>query len=138
MIRGTYCLVLNIRMPVKIRVGSLGKLQLRKGIYVYVGSALNGIETRIARHFRRRKKRFWHIDYLTTRRDISIEAAYYLGSGKREECSVADALLDIAEPVKKFGCSDCSCKSHLFRVPERRKLKLFLRKNSMKPFSAKP
>ena len=42
---------------------------MEKGLYLYVGSAKKGLEQRLARHMKKRKNRFWHIDYITSRRD---------------------------------------------------------------------
>ncbi|NIT57694.1 MAG: DUF123 domain-containing protein, partial [Aliifodinibius sp.] len=53
---------------IKIRIGSLGFIDFMKGYYVYVGSALTGLEQRITRHFKVSKGEHsvthWHIDYL--------------------------------------------------------------------------
>ncbi|MGZ7049923.1 MAG: GIY-YIG nuclease family protein, partial [Methanobacterium sp.] len=62
----TYCLLINLNVDSEISVGKLGKLNFKKGFYVYVGSALNSIDARIKRHLKNDKKLFWHIDYLLT------------------------------------------------------------------------
>ncbi|MFB6089231.1 MAG: DUF123 domain-containing protein, partial [Candidatus Aenigmatarchaeota archaeon] len=33
------------------------------------------------------------------------------------ECETAERLSKVGEPVKDFGCSDCKCDSHLYKVP---------------------
>jgi len=35
---------------------------------------------------------------------------------KSEECKIARKLSERGIAVKRFGCSDCGCVSHLFRV----------------------
>ncbi|MHC1567329.1 MAG: GIY-YIG nuclease family protein [Candidatus Syntropharchaeia archaeon] len=113
--RGTY--VLLIKAPEKeIRVGKLGIIRFKSGFYAYVGSALNGIEARIKRHLSNEKKIHWHIDYLLT---ISrIETVFYAETAQRMECDIAESLSDL-ESVREFGCSDCTCESHLFFSPEK-------------------
>ena len=62
--RGVYVLVVSIDEPASLKVGRLGRLSFKKGLYAYVGSGQVGLRARVARHLRRNKKRFWHIDYL--------------------------------------------------------------------------
>ncbi len=95
-------------------MGALGKLTFPAGLYAYVGSAQNNLEQRIARHQRKEKRLFWHIDYLLNNPASKILTILYKNSGKIEECKIAELLGKKAEPISKFGSSDCSCKSHLF------------------------
>jgi len=62
-VRGTYALVLYLLPAQTIRVGKLGAFKFPRGYYIYLGSALNGLVRRIARHLRSAKRPFWHIDY---------------------------------------------------------------------------
>ena len=55
-----FCLFADCRL----QIGSLGEREFRAGHYVYVGSAARGLEARIARHGRLRKKMHWHFVYL--------------------------------------------------------------------------
>lgn len=116
MAKGSYCLILEIKKHIKARIGSLGKLSFEKGVYVYAGSALNSLEARIKRHFGKRKKKFWHIDYLTARKSVIVKEAYCKLSERKEECEIAKGFMKIGKPVKGFGCSDCDCESHLFKI----------------------
>ncbi|HDO20376.1 MAG TPA: DUF123 domain-containing protein, partial [Candidatus Bathyarchaeota archaeon] len=86
------------------------------GIYVYVGSAQNSLEKRIARHFRKKKKKFWHIDYLLENENVKIITVLYKIAPRREECRIAKEINNIGSPIKGFGSSDCKCKSHLFKL----------------------
>jgi len=113
--RGTYCLVIDIMVASSVRVGSLGVREFPAGIYVYVGSALSGIEKRVSRHKSANKKRRWHIDYLLDKAEVLSTIAIPT-ERKSTECEVFQALASCegaSVPVDGFGSSDCTCKSHL-------------------------
>jgi len=115
--RGAYLLFLNVKRNIRIRVGGLGLINLRSGYYVYVGSALASLEKRIERHFRKTKKLRWHIDYLTSDRNVNVEFAIAISSDSRIECSLSEEIARYAVPVAGFGKGDCSrCSSHLYRI----------------------
>ncbi|MCD6313186.1 MAG: GIY-YIG nuclease family protein [Thaumarchaeota archaeon] len=115
--RGVYLLFLKIAEDVRMRVGGLGRLTFKKGLYVYVGSAQNNLEKRIMRHKSRVKKLRWHIDYLTKSKKVKPIAAYAYDLGREYECIIARLLSEISsESIKGFGSSDCKCRSHLFRL----------------------
>ena len=111
---GVYHLVLRLPRPGSIRIGRLGFHRLGAGYYVYTGSAMNGLEARVARHRRRRKKLRWHIDYLLQKAEIA--AVELIPTRKRLECARNHVVLSLpgaAIPVVGFGSSDCRCRSHL-------------------------
>ena len=110
--KGTYLLVMELHEDTSIMVGKHRIIHFKKGYYVYVGSALNGLEQRIQRHLRTNKKNHWHIDYLLHFTEI-VEILYKENT-LREECSIARLLKRNFTNIPGFGCSDCSCKSHLF------------------------
>jgi Uri superfamily endonuclease len=114
--KGIYLLIIDVKKDIKRKIGKLGEVKFEKGEYIYVGSAQNGIEKRIERHLKKKKKNFWHIDYLLTSGDVSINKIFYKEVNKEEECKTAEELSKTSEPVAKFGCSDCDCKSHLFKI----------------------
>ncbi len=114
--KGAYLLLVKISKDTKIEIGALSKLFFEKGTYVYVGSAMNGIEKRVKRHFGKRKKIFWHIDYLLSAPGVKLGAALAKPSKLREECKIANKIALEGIPVLGFGCSDCNCNSHLFKV----------------------
>jgi len=62
--KGIYCLVIDISSNINPKIGALGRVKLKRGTYVYVGSAQNNLKKRIQRHFSNNKKIRWHIDYL--------------------------------------------------------------------------
>jgi Uri superfamily endonuclease len=115
-LKGVYVLVIQLSGDAEIRVGALGKMPFAKGTYVHIGSAQNNLEKRVARHFRRKKRVFWHIDYLLQNPCAKVVKVFWKAAGKTEECEIAKKIGAEGEPVVGFGCSDCRCKSHLFRV----------------------
>lgn len=113
--RGAYILLLSLKRNERLSAGSLSHRDFRKGYYLYVGSAMKNLSQRIERHKRARKNLHWHIDHLRARSEFL--AALPVRSSARLECDLADALSAIAQDaVPGFGCSDCSCASHLFRM----------------------
>ncbi|MBN2551711.1 MAG: GIY-YIG nuclease family protein [Spirochaetales bacterium] len=99
-----------------MNAGALGELQLEAGWYVYVGSGKRNLSARIARHHRRSKKMHWHIDYLLERVDPRRVKSLPIRSRHDLECRLARSVAGLAAGfVQGFGCSDCSCASHLFR-----------------------
>ncbi|MGF3585356.1 MAG: GIY-YIG nuclease family protein [Thermoplasmatota archaeon] len=120
--KGSYILVIELKEDKIIQIGKLGKIFFKKGFYIYVGSALNGLEQRINRHLRKTKKKHWHIDYLL--KYAKIIDVFYKESGKREECKIAEILGKQLVAIHHFGCSDCRCKSHLFYESERNIVKI--------------
>ena len=95
-----------------IKIGNLGEVCFAPGFYAYVGSAMNGLKSRLSRHLIRKKKKHWHIDYLLEQASVLDIAVH--GTTKRSECAIAGALGANFDSVQSFGCSDCRCRSHLF------------------------
>lgn len=118
--KGTYCLCIIVERELAVEVGALGRLVFPPGRYIYVGSAMNGLEARISRHLNTSigvpGAVHWHIDYLLKEKNVRIEAVYTIASEDRIECFVAAAVSKRGRMVRGFGCSDCRCESHLFRV----------------------
>ncbi len=119
-IRGTYALVIYVPRAQPIQIGALGTFAFPRGWYLYIGSALNGLDARIARHRRREKKLHWHIDYLLQHArvvDVWIDAG-----GRRLECAWAQTALGLPKTkvvAPRFGSSDCHCAAHLVCFPTR-------------------
>lgn len=111
---GCYQLMIRIEKGCHIRVGRLGVFFFPAGWYIYTGSALKGLSLRIMRHLRREKRLHWHIDYLLQHGRITgIKKCL---TTKRKECSLNVRLFKFFKAkviVKKFGSSDCRCKTHL-------------------------
>jgi len=118
--KGAYCLCINVREDTVVEVGALGKITFPKGEYVYVGSALNSLEPRVERHMHTstgdHDVTHWHIDYLLREPATSIQTVYVVETDERLECTIAGKVAEHGRPVKGFGCSDCRCVSHLYKV----------------------
>ncbi len=96
-----------------LRIGSLEKQQFPRGIYLYIGSALNSLPARIRRHLRAEKRIHWHIDYLL-RSGVEILAVAWRPTRIPAECRISRWVgRHAAWSVNRFGCSDCECVSHL-------------------------
>jgi len=119
---GAYCLILMLNIPRKIKIGSLGILNFSAGKYVYVGSALNNLEKRIQRHVNKKKKKRWHIDYITTSKDVQVVKALVKESDQRQECEIAQNISNYGIAVSGFGSSDCRCESHFFHIEDETKI----------------
>ena len=112
---GLYQLVIRLRQERDIRVGRLGRFRFPAGFYVYTGSAKRGLEARIARHLRARKKMRWHIDYLLRYGRI-LEVKRYATSDE-SECQLSQRVESVEGSrmvAAGFGSSDCECSTHLF------------------------
>jgi Uri superfamily endonuclease len=117
---GIYQLLIYIPQKKSIKIGKKGIFEFPKGYYVYTGSAKNGLKSRIQRHLKKTKKKFWHIDYLLPYASIKDVIVHV----KKSECYWNNRLFDSEESeilVNGFGSSDCRCKAHLLyfkRKPE--------------------
>ncbi len=117
--KGVYVLWLYLPHPSRITVGRLGTFLFERGVYAYCGSAQRNLAARLARHRGIEKNLHWHIDYLRAHARYLGEVAH-LGRPKEAECQLAAGLLQLPAsyfPVPGFGASDCSCVSHLVKVP---------------------
>jgi Uri superfamily endonuclease len=118
--KGSYCLCIKVNKNIKIEIGSLGSINFSPSKYIYIGSALNGLEPRIKRHINtsngNTKAIHWHIDYLLSNHYVKLESIYIKESSKKEECEIAAKISQKGIPIMSFGCSDCNCKSHLYEV----------------------
>jgi len=117
---GAYCLCIRVEGDCTIRIGALGELDFVEGFYVYVGSAMNGLEARIRRHVNTSMGVYraihWHLDYLLKEEDVRISRVFIKPSDVKVECELANSVSEYGVQVKDFGSSDCRCSSHLFRV----------------------
>ena len=121
----SYLLFIDVLDDVKIEVNGWN-LFVRKGKYIYVGSALKNIDKRIERHIKSSKglteKKHWHIDYF-----LSDEKVFLKDFSKfdKKECDLSQEIfkakkvlpvfLEKENKKKGFGNSDCNvCKSHLY------------------------
>lgn len=116
--KGCYCLIIKLNENSQIKIGKkLGIIDFDKGYYVYVGSAMNSLESRINRHLSDEKKLHWHVDYFL--RQSEIEEVIFNESAEKIECELSHYISTKSEGVKDFGCSDCECESHLYYFKNR-------------------
>ena len=118
---GTYILVLRCSAARAARIGRLGRLHLRPGWFLYVGSAFGpgGLRGRLQHHARRAARPHWHVDYL--RRYARLEEVWYESNARRECERAAEigAMPGAVILLPGFGSSDCRCGAHLFWFAER-------------------
>ena len=116
--KGTYCLIFSVE-GVTFRTGRGREFAVPAGNYIYVGSAFGsgGLRARVGRHLKRGKRPHWHIDYLTNHESFELIDVKTF-EGLRIECEIASLLSSFLPSVKGFGCTDCRCPSHLFRLPD--------------------
>lgn len=114
---GTYALLLSSPGNRLVQVGQLGQLHVRRGFYVYIGSAFGagGVRARVAHHCRPATRRYWHIDYL--KEVTQLTEVWWTHDPVRQEHQWAvlfEHLRGSSIPLPGFGASDCGCASHLF------------------------
>ncbi len=114
--KGVYVLFISVGQDLTLDVGALGPTFFEMGLYAYVGSAQNNLEKRLKRHFRKNKRRFWHVDYLIASRIAKVMVVFWKEGEKKLECEIARKIRQFGPAVKGFGSSDCSCEGHLIRV----------------------
>lgn len=86
--KGCYCLIIKLNQNSRIKIGKkLGFIQFEKGYYVYVGSAMNSLESRLKRHLSNDKKLHWHVDYLLKDDNSKILDIIY-NIDKKVECDI--------------------------------------------------
>lgn len=114
---GIYVILIHLPHKTELKVGSLGNINFAEGYYAYVGSARTNLTKRIERHLRRKRKIFWHIDFLTSKfKPFSVLPI--LGDSEWE-CEFAKKAFKICDfTIFGFGSSDCGCPSHLFGFKE--------------------
>lgn len=121
-IKGIYCLCINNQHSKLVKIGALGLLEFEEGHYIYIGSALNSLIPRIERHLKQSRGNHnvtrWHIDYLLKEPSVGIDSIYIKETDEPIECIVSGKVSSHGTPVQKFGCSDCRCKSHLYKVKD--------------------
>lgn len=116
--KGTYVLFVTFDRDINITVGAKGPHFFAAGTYCYVGSAMAGLDQRLKRHLAHEKCLKWHIDFLTVSCDRSEAWESY--PDFIPECDLAHLVEECGgvPEMDGFGCSDCDCRTHLFRVSQ--------------------
>ena len=109
--RGSYFLVIYLDRDTKIKTKAK-EFCLKKGYYIYVGSAMNFLEKRVARHFKKEKRLHWHIDFLLQK--AQLLSAYLIPSRERIEEKLSRIVGEVFQGVEGFGASDLSVKTNLY------------------------
>jgi Uri superfamily endonuclease len=128
---GTYALIGACDTHQQVIIGKLGRLRVRPGYYVYIGSALGpgGLKARIAHHTRISVHPHWHIDYL--RSVLRLKEVWYTVDAEPYEHRWAESISGLkgaTQPIRGFGASDCSCTSHLFAFTDQPPIRSFRRR----------
>lgn len=111
--KGSYIILGELKRNIYLNIGKRGNIFFKKGFYLYVGSAMNSLSSRIKRHLRKDKKLRWHIDYLIPY--FKNVEPLIINSEEKIECIISSEIEKICEGyIKGFGSCDCKCKSHLY------------------------
>lgn len=113
---GAYVLCCVVERRVRLDLGGLGEVALGCGIYLYAGSARQGIRHRCQRFLNPARLRGrWHIDRLL--RCSGARALALVPLPGRKECELVGRLsrLGFEPPIAGFGATDCrqGCEAHL-------------------------
>ncbi len=110
--------MMEAEKPSVVKVGKLGEIALQPGRYYYGGSAKNGMAKRIERHFNEDKKKYWHIDYMTSHPDVEVIEAWCFPDQTDIEHILSNLEQTITDNIPKgFGAGDCKrgCPAHLWK-----------------------
>ncbi|CUS77102.1 Uri superfamily endonuclease [Candidatus Kryptonium thompsonii] len=121
-----YILLIFVKREVNKVVGKLGVVKFSSGYYAYVGSAKLNFEHRIKRHLLKKKKLFWHIDYLLNSKGVEIKKVFYSDGAFEHETARKMSIFGF-KAVKGFGSSDCNCLGHLFYVDDEKKFESLIK-----------
>ena len=120
--KGIYTLILFLPKEIHLKIGKLGTQRFPRGYYTYTGSALgigsSSLRQRLLRHLKKKKQKFWHIDFLLSHQNVHLTGLVAAEIDGRVECQM-NLYIKIKEraeiPVPHFGASDCrrDCGSHL-------------------------
>jgi Uri superfamily endonuclease len=111
-LKGSYILNLYLKAGTHVSIGRLGIHPLKKGHYLYTGSAMGpgGLNARLGHHRAVTETPHWHVDYL--RRICRIRKIWFLEGSENMEHQWSDYLSKQAGsviPIPGFGSSDCTC-----------------------------
>ncbi len=130
-----YILFIWVSRDMKIVVGSLGRITFKRGTYLYIGRAKTNLATRIARHYRKEKRLFWHIDYFLSRKEAEIQEVW-IGS-ILPECELARKITLLSSSrlaMRRFGSSDCKCSGHLLYTNRKSEVRTLLKRLNFKKY----
>ncbi|MDK2945820.1 GIY-YIG nuclease family protein [Geotoga petraea] len=115
--KGTYILYIKIERDFSFRT-SKKLFKIKRGIYVYVGSALKNLHQRVGRHISYKEgkyKKHWHIDNLLENGEVI--RVVLIPDGKYREIEISKLFNSEFSPVKGFGASDIKeLDSNLYKI----------------------
>lgn len=114
-------LLIKVNQDVRLECGK--NWQIQKGLYAYIGSAMNSLEKRICRHLSEQKKYHWHIDYLLKNSSI---LSVFIFPGQRKELEVSKEFAKYFTGPKGFGSTDLAVETNLYRIDDLHKLSKLL------------
>jgi len=110
---GCYLLLYRNRRRFSADIGALGRRVFPRGFYVYVGSGMRSLFSRIGYHQRKSEKRHWHLDYIKDR--FSFLSDIPIVTSSNRECDLSRKILENGGiGIDGFGSTDCRCNSHLY------------------------
>ena len=118
---GCYQLHLKLKKTITLQVGSLCRLDLKAGFYIYTGRHKKYLAARINRHLQKKKTLYWHIDYFTNHPAISMDQIIIFPQVDAE-CMINkdfQRFFNSHDLYPGLGSGDCveSCKSHMQFMP---------------------
>jgi len=119
-LESSYLLVIHVLSPVEVGSGRR-RWYLDSGYYIYVGSArVSKPYVRVLRHFLKEKRRWWHVDYLTSGESAEVVIGLILYGVSEDSLYRCLTRVGSFEPVAPgFGTSDFrNHLTHLFRFSQ--------------------
>lgn len=125
---GIYLLIMSLEEDnIVIETKSRRKFNFTKGYYVYVGSAMSGLRSRISRYFKKIEKKHWHIDYIIPYMKI-LKIICIFCNDKIFEKTLAQTLSKYLDGIEGFGSTDTKSKTHLFHNEKLDKIEIVIKK----------
>jgi sugar fermentation stimulation protein A len=110
----SYILFIHIKKNLGVRIGALGVKFFPKGYYLYIGSGKKYLTERLKRHLKMTKSKYWHIDYLLSKRDVNISDIFVSEKTENQLVKKAQNSKGVKPHLDKFGASDSKNITHLF------------------------
>ncbi|NPB00166.1 MAG: DUF123 domain-containing protein [Crenarchaeota archaeon] len=123
---GIYLLIISVEDDCKVTTRGRNIFNIGRGTYIYVGSALRGLSTRIKRYLEKKflQKQHWHIDYLLAKcrsKIVKIICAslsrYMLNIRAEAALSFMLSSIKYLRPIDGFGATDVRyVRSNLYKI----------------------
>ncbi|MFO7881382.1 MAG: GIY-YIG nuclease family protein [Kosmotogaceae bacterium] len=120
---GSYLLFIKVSRRIEVS-SKKSDWTIEPGLYIYVGSAMSTLTGRIKRHLTEKKKKHWHIDFLTSRSEIFL--ILLLPSETKVEKDISQFVSKFGIPIKGFGSTDYKdLNSNLYKINEENAEEIF-------------